>query len=529
MMLTTVAAGAQTIFDGLTYSERNYEGTARSVAMGNAFTALGGDLGGVTINPAGSAVAKYTQITVTPALSIATSGTPGYRNTSTGTSLPNYGITFNWGTARSSGLKNVSFGFIANQVNDFNEEVYASDINRNTSFAGAMAAEAQDLGLFGSNLNMSDAYSYDPYKYVTGYQSGIISTYGGYDDAFVGANELIFDHNGSTEIALGGPIEQTYGRKVTGKKSDFLFNIGFNISDFLYLGANLGITSTVYNYSDYFKEEAIDPSDFNIDLDNGETIYFNSLKYTHTFNAESSGIYGKFGFILTPGFGLRIGAAVQTPTATTVREEWYMDGETGFNDQRYDAEAGSPIDGDSYSFREPWRANFGIAYTLGKVAAFSLDYEFCDYSSMGFIRDNFNDDRDYFIEMNEMIKSTFRTSHMLRAGVEFKPVDRLAVRAGYGLTTSPDKEASPEALSGVDAAKGLGWIAKRSTASIQNVAFGLGFISRKSFFADVACRYNFRTEEYFLPYDPYISGVEVPEYTITKDSWKVFLTFGWRF
>lgn len=63
LSLASVAAGyAQTAYDALMFSENNYEGTARSVAMGNAFTALGGDLGAVTINPAGSAVANYSQI-----------------------------------------------------------------------------------------------------------------------------------------------------------------------------------------------------------------------------------------------------------------------------------------------------------------------------------------------------------------------------------------------------------------------------------------------------------------------------------
>lgn len=535
LIFISFAAGAQTIYDGLTYSERNYEGTARSMAMGNAFTALGGDLGAVGINPAGTAVAKYSQISLTPAISIAansamvTGATEGYRNTATAFAMPNYGLVINWNTSRSSGLKNVTFGFVANQVNDFGGEVYAAGRNDQTTFMGAMADEATKMNLSGSNLNMNNAYDYDPYKYVVGYQSGMISTFGGNDNQFVGASELIFDQDGNTYMELGGPIDQTYGRRVTGKKTDFIFNLGFNISDFLYIGANLGVTSMNYYYSDYFKETAVDPADFEIDLDNGERMYFDRMKYSHTFNAETSGVYGKFGFILTPGFGLRIGAAVQTPTATTVREDWYMDGKTEFTDHRYDASAGSPHDSDQYAFSEPWRANFGIAYTFGKTVAISADYEFCDYTDMKFKRDAFNDDREYFIDMNKLIKETFRTSHMLRVGLEIKPVDRMAIRAGYGLTTSPDKDEFAYALTTEDAAKGLGWISRRSIAPAQNVAFGLGFISRKSFFADVACRYSFKTEEYFIPYDTYLETIQSPEYTIAKDSWKVLLTFGWRF
>ena len=37
MMLAAVTAGAQTIYDGLMYSQRNYEGTAKETAFENAF------------------------------------------------------------------------------------------------------------------------------------------------------------------------------------------------------------------------------------------------------------------------------------------------------------------------------------------------------------------------------------------------------------------------------------------------------------------------------------------------------------
>ena len=528
--LAAISAQAQTIYDAQRFSEREYEGTARSVAMGNAFTALGGDLGSIGINPAGSAVANYSQFTITPGLTISSNTTQGvspytdgylpyferqFKNTATHFAIPNLGMTFNWKTGRKSGLKNVTFGFVMNRVNSWNEDLYAAGRNATTSFMGAMAAEATWNRMLGSNLNMKDAYDYDPWKYVVGYQSGMISTFGGYDDQFVGASELIFDNMGQTEISLGGPLDQSYGRQVRGAKNDYLINLGFNISDFLYLGANLGITSMNYSYEEYFKEVAVDPSDFGIEFDNGQKIYFDNMKYKYSYGANTSGVYGKFGFILTPGFGLRIGGAIQTPTATTVTEYWYMSGETAYTDNSFNAAAESPEGEDRYRFSEPWRANLGVAYTLGKFAVFSVDYEMCNYSNMKFKRSGFDDDREYFIDLNEDINSVFGTSHMLRAGVEVKPVDRLALRAGYGIATSP------EMLIDVPAS--------------QNVAFGLGFISRKSFFADIACRYAFATDEYFMPYSDYIFDSEgyvieyAPEILNIKDNWKVLLTLGWRF
>lgn len=532
---SAVSGFAQTAYDAFLFSENNYEGTARTVAMGNAFTALGGDVGSIGINPAGSAVAKYSQISITPSLTFTTNITQGvspytdgslpyfekeYKNRNTAFSIPNFGITFNWDSGRTSGLKNITFGFISNCINSWNEDVYAAGTNNTTSFMGSMAAGATNMGLLGSNLNMNNAYDYDPWKYVIGYQSGMISTFGGYDDQFVGASELLIENNGMIEIALGGPLEQSYGRQVTGRKNEYLFNVGANISDFLYIGANIGFTSMNYNYAEYFKETAADPSDFQINLDNGSTMYFDRMKYNYNYTVENTGVYGKFGIILTPGAGLRLGAAIQTPTSTTVNEQWNYYGETKYTDAGYNASASSPYGEDRYRFREPWRANFGLAYTLGSIAVISADYEMCDYGSMMFKRASFTDGKEYFDELNSEIKTIYGRSDMLRLGAEIK-LGTVALRGGYGLTTSPEKadiEGNP-----------------LPDMKTQNASFGLGFASKKSFFMDAAARYAFASDEYFMPYEDYMYDAEghltafAPEILNRRSAWKVMLTIGWRF
>ena len=131
----SVGAFAQTAYDAWLFSENNYEGTARSVAMGNAFTALGGDLGGITINPAGSAVAGYSQITLTPSLTFSTNTATGvpYEGSSyfqremksrkVRAGIPNVGFTFNFDTGRKSGLKGLTLGFVLNQTNSWCENL----------------------------------------------------------------------------------------------------------------------------------------------------------------------------------------------------------------------------------------------------------------------------------------------------------------------------------------------------------------------------------------------------------------------
>ena len=99
----------------------------------------------------------------------------------------------------------------------------------------------------------------------------------------------------------------------------------------------------------------------------------------------------------------------------------------------------------------------------------------------------------------------------------------LAVRAGYNLSTSAQKayfDSYDESFHDMEQILG------------HNLSFGLGYNSKKSFFADVACRYTFRTDELIYPYADYLleeKGIFSPEILSRHSNWKVLLTLGWRF
>ncbi len=547
MGFMAICATAQTKEDALLFSGNEYEGTARTIAMGNAFTALGGDLGSIGINPAGSAVAGYSQMTISPGLSFSATTVQGvspfsdgrlpyfdkkHRSSMTDLTLPNIGVVLNYNTHRQSGLKNFTFGFVVNKTADWNGEAYANGINSTTSLMGSMAYYATVDGLLGSELGAANAYDYLPWKTVVGYQSGMISTIRDKDNEFVGSSEVMTkDSEGKDKIFLGGPLDQSYGKKESGYKYDYLINLGANISDFIYIGANLGITTFSYGYQDYFKEVAVDPMDFEIKFSNDgveETSYFNNMLYRYDYNASGVGYYGKFGIIITPGYGLRIGAAFQTPTVNNINEGWQESGETTYLNKKYNASAISPYGEGGYRMVSPYRANLGLAYAFGRLGVISADYEICDYGSMEYKSSGY--DREYFDSVNDEIRHSYTAAHMFRAGLEFKPVPELSLRAGYGLETSPLKES-------------------RHAIKTQNAAFGLGYSSKGSFFADIAVKGTFPAGEYFMPYQDYVFETDdegyylldengqyivaedgyAPELLIKKNLWKVVLTLGWRF
>lgn len=558
IFLTAAAATAgfsQTAYDAQLFSENNYEGTARSVAMGNAFTALGGDLGAVSINPAGSAVAGYSQLTLTPSITFSASTTEGvlppgsnsltyfektYRSNMTKAGLPNLGITFNFDTGRKSGLKGITVGFVLNRTNSWCEDIYANGTNYTTSFAAAAAdAVTRNMEYYNrpdvlpageprysyKDLTSESAYDYySPWKDIVGYRGGMFTTYDSEGEKFIGATEILLKNG---DIQQGGPVEQSYGRSVYGNKSEYIFNLGANISDFIYIGANLGINTLTYDTTEYFKEAAIDSDDFQNIFKDDEgteyTTYFRDLMYKYSYSATGTGIFGKFGIIATPASGIRIGAAIQTPTHTTIDEMWQESCGTNFTDSKFNAKAESPLGENRYSFRSPFRANFGIAYTIGKIGLISADYEMADYKTMKYQIDRYNmsdDDIEYFEMINQDIRKTYGTEHNFRAGAEFRPLASLAFRAGYNLSSSAQKYD----LDGN----------KLKPVFRQNVSLGLGYSSKGSFFADIACRYTFISKEYYMPYGDYqYNGEEIlnysPEILIKTSNWKVLLTAGWRF
>lgn len=535
LSLVSAAAYAQNANDAYMFSENQYEGTARTMAMGNAFTALGGDLGSIGINPAGSAVAGYSQFTITPSLTYSINTAQGaplpltdskptyFENKATSrdinTGLTNLGLTFVWETGRESGLKNVTLGFVTNQTNSWNGEINTNGTNVSTSFMGAVANTASLNGYLGSDLGAEDAFDFMPWREVAAFQSGMISNFGGMDDCYVGASEAIEQdpETGAYNIYLAGPIKQQFNHNVNGGKRDFVINIGANFSDFIYIGANLGLTTISYNEDWYLTEEAVNPNDFAIDLDNGESMNFQKMKYSYGYMAEGSGMYGKFGVIITPGYGLRIGAAIQTPTLTTMEEKWTEDAETEFSTGKYTSY--SPYGNAHYTFSSPMRANFGLAYTYGSLGLISVDYEIADYSQMRY--ETANADRTYFEEVNLDILNRYGISHMLRAGIEVKPLSELAVRAGYSLTTSGEKF--------------IDWAGTPiKNQNVHTASFGLGYSSKGSFFADAAVQTRFLSNEYFMPYEDYTDETGAileyaPEIVNHRSLWKALLTIGWRF
>ena len=567
LSLTAIAAGAQTMYDGLNYSQNNYYGTARSIGMGNAMTAVGGDLGSIGINPAGSAVAGYSQFTITPNLTISSmnasysaypvGGADRFTNEQnkrlTRFSMPNIGLTFNWKTGNGSGLKAIIYGLVVNGTNNFTGKMLAGGRNDKTSYQSAMAVAAD-----GYDMDFLNGYSIDkdgkrvdrgwdyPYYYgddfqndpnkgkfapwnvIANAQAGSIANYGDTDDpsyywrykatteGYSNTGEKDANGNYIYDIFLAGPLNQAYSRNITGSKYDVLFNVGFNFGDTFFVGANLGVTSLNYNYDECYKEAAENPSAFEIDFgDKGKTC-FSDYRTRYSYTADGSGVFGKIGFLWRPVDGLRVGAAVQTPTIMEINERWIQDVNLNYTDASFNGSAKTPEGDYSYRLRSPYRLNAGAAFTFAGMALLSADYEMTDYSTMKFMSKNGGWNDDTYGKLNDEIRNRMGVSHMVRVGAEFKPVPEIAVRAGYNFTTTPEYVSEGNSKTTLN-------------DRINAFSIGLGYSSNGSFFADIAARLTMLSDEYISPYADYLSDLASPMILNKRDIYNVTATIGWRF
>ncbi|MBO7269035.1 MAG: hypothetical protein J6U83_04685 [Bacteroidales bacterium] len=494
LLLFGTAAIAQNAYDALRFSEQYQEGTARSVAMGNAFTALGGDMGGITINPASSAVYRYSEFVITPSLQgISNSvnylgNASSHNNTKFG--ISNLGFVGSYNTGRrDAGLVNWSFGLVVNKMNNFTNGMNARGTTNSTSWLSALASQTNGHNAASMDLNDSNdpfVYSNASWNSILAWNNTLLDTLPGTRDQYIAATENLDGY----DISVGGDLDQIYRNKALGNVTEATINFGGNFSNKLFVGVNLGIRSITYKYDEKYGETALNSNNFNSGFESFSTAY--------RYRATGSGINLKAGVIYVPVDWLRLGAGISTPTWTYIDETWENEMGASFNDG-YSQNILSPIGTYNYSLTSPFRWNVGAALRLGVLGVVSADFESVDYSKA-------------ILDDNEDIQDLLGTQNIVRVGAEVNVTPYFAVRAGYQHYSSPYSDATASDN------KNIG-------------SFGIGYITEcgaSDFFVDLTWQQllNKGKENFSLYAD---TEIPAPVGTNKVNNWKVLLSLGFRF
>ncbi len=546
-------AAAQNWQDARLFSESSYIGTARTLGMGNAVSAIGGDPGSIGINPAGSAVAGYSQLVLSPGYTLSftnASGVIASGNTSAiglgdavkanygRFSVPNMGVIFALNTGRRSGWKRHSFGLVINGTANYTGRVLGTGVNGDNSYAASRATSAEGYSetVLGSEswwYDGSDLSRMPKWVDMAGYRCGMFNGVPGSDGVYQAVTEV---RDASGDIWLAAPLYQKYGQQTTGGKYDIIFNWAGNYEDRLYVGVNLGVTTIRYGMSEYFQEMPDNPADFpDIVYTDGTVARFSSLQMKHNYSLTGAGAYLKAGVLWRPTGGLRLAAAVQTPTIMSLTARQAYSGEVILTGKSISPST-TPEDSWSYRMSQPMRLNLGLAYSIGQVAVLSADYEMVNYRSIRYKGVDAGSTPSYLEDANLDIKDILGVSNQFRVGMECKPTSALALRAGYNFITYGQKN-------WLDYENGR-WVTtpltidEKISLAKHSASFGVGY-AFGSIYLDAAVRARFMPTEYIMPYQYYTydtytdkypdTNVLTPEIAFKSTLVDAVLTAGWRF
>jgi hypothetical protein len=411
LMLSQLLHG-QNLDDALRYSQLFYQGTARFTGMGGAFTALGGDLSAIPLNPASSALFRSFELTITPDFTYNkvntrfNNGTASDKTSNIGLSQIGFVSGMNFGTG--SGLNSLSFSYSYNKTNNLNMRGLIEGTGTNSSIAEYWASLANNhtTGTIGD-------YSAEGYM---AYQNYLIDTLSGSPDQY----GSIFSYYGEQGYTYGQSVRRVIDN--SGYTAEHTIALGANIGDMIYLGASIGLTSIDYtgHYSHYETDV------------NNSIPYFKSLSYVDHFDVGGEGWNFKVGVILRPIESLRLGLSIATPTIYTINETYYKnlisDFDEGMNSNGDDHfEISQDPMYYTYKLTTPLRINTGAAFQIGSIAVLSVDYELVDYSTAKLSKgadgwDFTSEDRD--------IRSDLKTASNIRVGGEYR-LGPVYFRGGY--------------------------------------------------------------------------------------------------
>lgn len=465
--LISLATIAQNQVDALRYSQLIYGGTARSIAMGNAFGGLGADFSSLSLNPAGIGLYKGSEITFSPSIYAAKTISDYSGNTGEDIkynfNLINAGIVFTLVPKNGDGAwKGVQMGFGVNRLANFNNSILIEGPNLNNSF----------LDDYLQNANGVVPADLDPFSTALAFNTYLLDTLGGLTD-YISA------------IPRGGTIQNKYIES-KGSINEMVLTLGGNYSDKLYIGGTFGFPYLKYFESSTYRET--DEAD--------SIIGFKQMSLHEDVETEGTGFNFKFGLIYRITDWVRIGAAIHTPTFYNLKDKYNKEMSAEYdNGAKYTAE--TPEGSFNYQLNTPLRVIGSIAFVIGKYALISADYELIDYSDARLRSNNYK-----FFDENETIGRIYSATSNIRAGFEVK-LAPVSLRGGYQLNFSPYKN---------DINDG------------QRMSFSGGIGLRdKSYFIDIAYVYSMKTEDYYLY--PSVPSAAVNDFS----SHNILLTLGYKF
>lgn len=476
---------AQYSQDAVLFSTGQTGSTSRIKAIGNAQTAIGGDLSSIAGNPAGIGFFTHSEAAFTPEfnssnikstyLGTANSGTTSNLNFNNASAVFYSRLNTPRGSDKTQGWLSLNFGASYNRKNDFYANVNYGGKNNTNSIADYYASLAND-----PNFQIGDGSLAD-----MAYQQRLIDAY--YVDPNQPALGTVYRGNAKPGTTQASNMTREGG------ENEFSLSMGANYSNKLYLGLGIGITSLRYNMTNTFTESgaaSIYDSNNNVVNDTYTSVYSQNQFTT------GDGFNLRMGFIYKPADAIRIGATFTTPTYYTVQDDYSESLRTTYKTSG--SGSGGPADYPfTYNFHTPLKVSGGMAVFFGNYGFITADAEYLDYSSVKLSStDGYDATND-----NHDIRASYQSTANIHAGGELK-LDQVFIRGGYSIQGNPQK--------GVESTK--------------TISGGLG-VRFEKFYIDATYTNVTGSQAAY----PYVLSTATPQANLDKTYNNAYLTVGFRF
>lgn len=483
-LLFVVACQAQITSDALLFSDLQPMVTARSLAVGNALGAMGGDISCLSMNPAGIAIYRNSEIVLTPGIGLGatrtTFGDTTVKAGRTSAHLNNVGIVFAQ-TMDKPKWYGMGLGVSLNRVASFNQSYTLNNVSNGSRITtwtnNAQGTSVDNLNPFEEQLAYY-AYLIDNPNAPTAYVGALT------DSNYVRKKQYVKQSGGINELAL---------------------SFGMNYKNKLYWGFGIGINFLAFRETKVYSE-----------TEETGTISFKSMEFTEKRRVNGVGLNARLGVIYRVNHLLRVGVSAQVPTGynNTERYSTGLKGDVIYNGAPQKEDLLSQEGRYPHQLTTPWIVTGSVGLILGKkskpkIGFVSVDADYLSYNTATFaLKGNNNDPSNeaYIENLNGNLDELLRAAFRIRAGAEFV-ADIFRIRAGYRFQSSPYQ--TP--VAGVSDLR-------------HDISMGVG-IRQKHFFIDLTYCHTLRDFEYI----PYFSPTIVQQSIVKFSGGNILLTAGVRF
>lgn len=506
-----VLMAQDTYTNDLMTNASDIHGTARYIGMGGAVGALGGEISGISNNPAGIGGFNRSWASIGMGASIQAA------NPIDGDSRARYSFD--------------QVGFVVVlPTSDENRVNFALNLQKKLGYYRSMIAENKNLG------GLSQAAQFAGLASIGYSQKGALPACTGYMGLYD-----VYKPDGSFYLYRAN--DNSYYRTTSGNLYALDLNVSGAVNERIYWGATFGIDILNFKSEGSYAEFRDGAH-----VVNGALEYLPDDKggiqdYTLEWWKKVSGVGLNFkvGTIISPieDNPFRFGIAVETPTWYTMKQKdtywtvWSKFQNTGQvipgseqYDYNYQGGKGNYVAYDSpdnnymeFNVYTPWKFRVSLADVHAGMVAWDVEYEYSmnNYTKMGYptyeSRGKYDEpsiSTDQDKAMNTMTKNITQGIHNVRVGLEVMPTDHLSLRAGYNFYSKPFKSNGryDQSIDSYAMNKVVG--TEYINLGTTNIfSFGLGY-HIKGFYANLAYKYRMQKGDFYA-FDDYYQTAMAPE------------------